>query len=103
MSPWDHCSARPSFADAHARGLEGLEQSGSSSIAGLAIQTDRGIGGQPVGRLQERFRLGNRQDERQLPRPLHGRQIACWASGAEFLDDQELVQAPCHRDPSGHG
>jgi hypothetical protein len=26
-----------------------------------------------------------------------------WDAGAEFLRDQELVQAACHRDASGHG
>jgi hypothetical protein len=56
-----------------------------------------------MSRLQERLRLGNRQDEGQLASPPHGRQVACRITGAEFLGDQELVQAACHCDPSGHG
>jgi len=56
-----------------------------------------------MSRLQERLRLGNRQNEGQLPGPAHARQIACGISGAEFLGDQELVQAARHRDPAGHG
>ena len=56
-----------------------------------------------MGGLQERLRLGNGQDEGQLAGPLHGRQIGCGIAGAEFLGDQELVQAARHRDPAGHG
>ena len=91
------------LADAHARGIEGLEQGSPSGIAGLTVRPDRGIGREPVGGLQERFCLGDRQDEGQLPGPAHGRQMGCGIARAEVLSDQELVQAPRHRNASRNG
>ena len=55
-----------SLADAHARGIEGLEQRSPAGIAGLPVEADRGIGRKPVRRFQERLRLGYRQDEGQF-------------------------------------